>query len=486
MRQFPIVLILVAASYFCGPARAFPEEGRRLAFLVAVTEYSHAGLDPLEFTERDIDDMAKRLVEVGFDVYSLTPRRGQIDPRCKPTAENIRKRLMEFLRHRKVDRHDLVLLGLSGHGLQPRGSAESFFCPVDANPSMEEIESGKLQKPKEPKTLVSVAELLTMLDESGAGHKLVLVDACRNEPKTKGTKSTGIDKMNLVGLPPQTAVLMSCSKGEFSFENARFGGGHGAFFASVLDGLSGKAVDEEKQITWDSLQTYVRKKVPQSVQKVFGVDGGRQHPNLVSNVAGGSPILVASTHPQGSVAETSEDAQAVAFEPPALPEKGKQGKVGVPAQIRFVEPFDTKLQFQDEKGRFVKSLTAKVPATVNCRTASKYQLKLSEILGREGLELFPSLQVFPTRPATEEYFEDNAVVIQITEDELDLIQSGISVVKVYYLPKPQFAELRVANIEFDATPVYSTATLDPGIDPIAEADRRGTILAVFRLGTKRR
>ncbi len=292
MRQIPLVILAVATSLLCAPGTAFSAEGRRLAYLVAVTEYSHAGLDPLEFTERDIDDLSKRLAEVGFDVVSLTPQRGKTDPKWKPTAENIRTQLPEFLHNRKVGRHDLVLLGLSGHGLQPRGSGDSFFCPADANPTMSDSDQGKKQTPKFPQTLVSVGELLSLMDESGVGHKLVLVDACRNEPKSKGAKTTGIDRVNLGELPGQTAVLLSCSKGEFSFENRQFGGGHGAFFHQVIEGLSGKARDNDQQITFDSLAAYVRKNVPAAVDKVYGAAGGRQRPNQISNVEGEPLVLI--------------------------------------------------------------------------------------------------------------------------------------------------------------------------------------------------
>ncbi len=305
MRQVPIVLILVAASFFCDPARAFPEDGRRLAFLVAVTEYSHAGLDPLEFTERDIDEMAKRLGEVGFDdVVSLTPQRGKTDPKWKPISENVRKRLSEFLLDRKVNRNDLVVVGLSGHGLQPRGSGDSFFCPADANPTMTESDQGRKQTPRFPQSLVSVGELLTLLDESGVGHKLLLVDACRNEPKSKGAKATGgIDRVNLGELPAQTGVLLSCSRGESSFENKQFGGGHGAFFYSVIEGLGGKARDGDGRVTWDSLAAYVRKTVPAAVGRLNVADGVKQRPNLITNFEGEPPVLSNLT----SVAASNND-----------------------------------------------------------------------------------------------------------------------------------------------------------------------------------
>ena len=46
-----------------------------------------------------------------------------------------------------------------------------------------------------------------------------------------------------------------------------------------------------------------------------------------------------------------------------------------------------------------------------------------------------------------------------------------------YLPDPKNQELAIAGVET----IVSTR-LDPGVDPVAEADRRGTIMVVLRLG----
>ena len=57
--------------------------------------------------------------------------------------------------------------------------------------------------------------------------------------------------------------------------------------------------------------------------------------------------------------------------------------------------------------------------------------------------------------------------------------SGNFVTKVIYLPDPEFQELALAGVE-----TLVSTRLDPGVDPIVEADRRGAILAIVRLGNK--
>jgi hypothetical protein len=51
------------------------------------------------------------------------------------------------------------------------------------------------------------------------------------------------------------------------------------------------------------------------------------------------------------------------------------------------------------------------------------------------------------------------------------------VTKVIYLPDPEFQELALSGVE-----TLVSTRLDPGVDPIAEADRRGAILAILRVG----
>ncbi len=108
-----------------------------------------------------------------------------------------------------------------------------------------------------------------------------------------------------------------------------------------------------------------------------------------------------------------------------------------------------------------------------------YRLKLTDIPGREGIELYPSLEVAPVTPRTAAYLAHNAVPFQITEEDLDQVTTGNFVTKVVYLPDAEYQELAVAGVE-----TLVSTRLDPGCDPVVEADRRGSILAIIRIGNK--
>jgi hypothetical protein len=108
-----------------------------------------------------------------------------------------------------------------------------------------------------------------------------------------------------------------------------------------------------------------------------------------------------------------------------------------------------------------------------------YRLKLANIPGRPGVELYPTLEVAPVTPRTDAYLAHSPVPVQFTEEDFDQALSGNFVTKVIYLPDPEFQELALAGVE-----TLVSTRLAPGVDPIAEADRRGSILAIVRMGNK--
>ena len=123
----------------------------------------------------------------------------------------------------------------------------------------------------------------------------MLVDACRNAPATKGLKGIkgGVDSVAFELLPEQCGVLLSCSRGQFSYENGKIGpSGRGAFLHHVIRGLEGEAADRDGEISWDSLVLYVKKSVPRTIVSLRSEVGeaARQVPEGINRLSG-SPLL---------------------------------------------------------------------------------------------------------------------------------------------------------------------------------------------------
>ena len=148
---------------------------------------------------------------------------------------------------------------------------------------------------------------------------------------------------------------------------------------------------------------------------------------------------------------------------------------GRTTQVKFVEPEGMSVGWQIAGGYADNQVP--VPGRFSFRQGASYRLKLSNIPDREGLKLYPTLQVYPAHPQTEAYLSHSCVPVQITDEDLDQIQANNFVTKVIYLPDAQHQELAIAGVE-----TLVSTRLDPGLDPVAEADRRGTILAVIRCG----
>ena len=148
-------------------------------------------------------------------------------------------------------------------------------------------------------------------------------------------------------------------------------------------------------------------------------------------------------------------------------------------QILFIQPDGMQIRWDiTAVGRF-DSQPLIVPGRNNFPQNGIFRLKITNIEGREGVELYPTLEVAPVTPRTEAYLAHNAVPIQFTQEDFDQVLTGNFVTKVIYLPDPEFQEQALAGID-----TLVSTRLDPGVDPIVEADRRGAILAVVRFGNQ--
>ena len=120
-----------------------------------------------------------------------------------------------------------------------------------------------------------------------------------------------------------------------------------------------------------------------------------------------------------------------------------------------------------------------VPGRQNFNQGGVFRLKVTNIEGRPGLELYPTLEIGTASPRTSAYLAHAAIPIQFTQEDFDQVTAANFVTKVIYVPDPEYQELALAGVD-----TLVSTRLDPGVDPITEADRRGAILAIIRMGNK--
>jgi hypothetical protein len=148
--------------------------------------------------------------------------------------------------------------------------------------------------------------------------------------------------------------------------------------------------------------------------------------------------------------------------------------------VRFLSPAGMKVSWYtpsaDGRAGF-NTVQVETPGRYNFVQAAIYRLKLSNIANRPGLELYPTLEVLPTTCKTESFLAHSAVPITFTDEDFEQVAAGNFLVKVIYLPDPQFQDVATT-----APDEVVSSRLEPGADPIAEAKRRGSILVIVRLG----
>jgi hypothetical protein len=145
--------------------------------------------------------------------------------------------------------------------------------------------------------------------------------------------------------------------------------------------------------------------------------------------------------------------------------------------IRFANPRGMKISWQGPGGSFVET-GLESPGRYNFPQGAAYRLRLSGIVKYPTQSFYPTLEIYPATPNTVTYLSHNAVPLTFTDEDFEQAVSGNLVVKVIYLPNQAFQDLAAVA---GADELVSTR-LEPGVDPLAEANRRGTILAVIRMG----
>ena len=287
-----------------------PKLGRKAALLVGINDYGNTKLVSLRCAERDATDLREVLVaKLGYDkrdVYLMTKAEGfkKEDDSLFPTGKNIRtnlKGLVEDLR-----KEDTVLILFSGHGVHLKALKEKglHFCPSDTD----------LDKPE---TLVSISEIYAQLkDHCKADLKLLIMDACRNDPSDgRSASDTKLESVTRPLIPkPEggTVAFFSCSEGQKAYENEKVG--RGFFTDSLIRGLSGDAADKDGEITIPLLENFLKKDVPTAVKREKGFTlrqiperlGDLRGLGLLTKVAvGTTPVPMGKTAPK-SLTEAKE------------------------------------------------------------------------------------------------------------------------------------------------------------------------------------
>ena len=289
VRGFALTMLLVAVGMLpaAAPAQRGVRRGEKYALLVGVRRYDPNELRSLPYAEADVVALAEVLKAEGYkagNVVLMTQTAGAEDTRFLPLASRVRSELRLILND--LEAEDSVLVAFAGHGVQFRGDAESYFCPADARLA-------------DKQTLIALGALYKDLEACGAGLKLLLVDACRNDPQSANSRDRAAVELKSVTGPQPTpppggvVAFFSCSEGEKAFEHADLK--HGVFFHFVIEALKGEAAGPgEAEVVLPDLEKFVKRRVRDFVREKYGV---RQMPELKGTSRDLVPLVSLSRTP---------------------------------------------------------------------------------------------------------------------------------------------------------------------------------------------
>jgi formylglycine-generating enzyme required for sulfatase activity len=262
-----IVLAVCAMGLFCQPA--FAE--RRIALVIGNSAYERVPKLPNPVS--DASSMAEMFKGAGFDVVKLKLDVG---------ATEMRRALRDF--SDEARNADIAIIYFAGHGLEIQGT--NYLVPVDA---VLERDIDAYDEAVSLDRLMSVIEPARQL-------RLVILDACRDNPFAKSMKHAVVSRMIERGLAkvepigPNTMVAFAAKAGSTADDG---NASHSPFTAALVKYLPRPGLDLRKAFG------YVR-------DEVLTVTHNRQEPFTYGSLGGDDVALVPApvvTAPSASIVD---------------------------------------------------------------------------------------------------------------------------------------------------------------------------------------
>ncbi len=159
---------------------------QRAALIIGNSQYK--GISPLRNPVNDAEDVSRKLKDLGFDTILI--KNGSLD-------EMVRG-LKSF--QAKLEKNGTAVFYYAGHGVQVGG--QNFLLPVTAN--LDDDDSLKRQ------AIMLQDDVISRLAASGARNKIVIIDACRNNPFKSLTRAAerGLARMDIESKTSTVGLMM--------------------------------------------------------------------------------------------------------------------------------------------------------------------------------------------------------------------------------------------------------------------------------------
>jgi formylglycine-generating enzyme required for sulfatase activity len=180
--------------------------GTQYAFLVACSRYDKKELRELPYTANDIAGFREALLATGFEAENIKVLDDKhSNHRYFPEKIKMLRELALLIEGLRPD--DTLVVALSGHGVHFKGDNAGYFCPIDA----------KLDDKKSLIPMEGEGGLFEILKHCKARQKLLIVNACRNDPVSnlaQAARKVDLDDEDSDVVPEGIAALYSCKAGQ--------------------------------------------------------------------------------------------------------------------------------------------------------------------------------------------------------------------------------------------------------------------------------
>ncbi len=255
-------------------------QGKLWAVVIGVSNYKNLRAEEqLRFAHRDAEEMAAFLRSPNGGGFPSTQIKVLLNEEA--TIASVRTALGTWL-PRSAEPNDVVYIFFAGHGVVEQGS-DGYLLANDSDPQ-------NLYA-----TALPIAELDRIVSERlRARVAVVIADACHSGKI--GMASRGMEEQILINRYLDEVGksgagrfrLLASRADERSYEDPRWGGGHGVFTHYLLEGLKGEADrDRDKVVRAGELLDYLSQIVPEQTSAL-------QHPRAAGNIDARLPLAIAS------------------------------------------------------------------------------------------------------------------------------------------------------------------------------------------------
>jgi hypothetical protein len=228
---------------------------RKKALIIAVSEYDNDY--PLKYCEKDGVEVYKLLSspQLGYEIEKNNRLIGRVK------SEEMKDAIVDFFQNEDVKPEDMLLFYYSGHGIPYQGVntyPTAYLSPSEIDPNLP-IKRG-----------FSFKDLMTVIEDSKAGKKVVILDCCFSGSFEIG-KGKINDSIQLITSIKEDSEPLEQGEGicilaaSQRYQGAYFleEQGHSIFTYYMLEGLKDneESVDSNGNVTPYSLNRYISRKI---------------------------------------------------------------------------------------------------------------------------------------------------------------------------------------------------------------------------------